>query len=198
MARDYRKKGLDSTGRMILAVLRSRGLPGLSTLELGCGVGGLTIELARSGAISATGMDLSPNMISTAKALAGESDVGGSITFTVGDGARALLPRADVVVLDAVMCCYPDLTALVANTSGSAGKYYAYSIPDDTRLGGRLLRFLLPLQSLLRRRKGFRFYMHPPSKVSALLERRGFTQIFSGTTGYFWLVRVYSALGSGA
>src|SRR3990170_2032141 len=51
--------------------------------------------------------------------------VGDRTSFEVGDGAAVELPTSDIVVLNRVVCCYPDIDALLTNTLAAAGSVYA-------------------------------------------------------------------------
>jgi len=194
MAKDYRLKGLDSTSEAILDFLKGKGLNGLTSLEVGSGVGGLSIEMAKSGVSHARGLDLSKAMVGASRALARESGVDSSVSFELGDGARSVLEPADIVILDAVICCYPDAEGIIRNTSSAAKKYYAFAAPDDGRLLVRFFKVFLPLQRL-RRRKGFRFYVHSLARVQRVLEERGFAEAFRQPSGRIWTVRVFATAG---
>ena len=193
MLKDFRKKGLRKASRVILADLTSRGLKGTTSLELGCGVGGLTVGLLDGGVVAATGLDLSPKMIEVANKLAKESGFMGSATFEVGDGADVPLIRADTVILDSVLCCYPDVGRLVQNSCSAAKKFYAISLPDSRRTVTKLLRRFLPLQSLFRRKSGFRFYVPSLDEILLVLKKNGFTCVFDSAAGYTWSVLVFAA-----
>jgi SAM-dependent methyltransferase len=127
MLEDFRQNGLSDTATTILSALKARGIAGTTSLELGCGVGGLTLRLLREGVTSARGIDLSPKVVDAARSLAAEEGFSGSVTFEVGDGATTPLGKADLVMLDAVICCYPDFPALIGNSSAAARLYYALS-----------------------------------------------------------------------
>jgi SAM-dependent methyltransferase len=195
MLKDYRKEGLSDTAEAIANAVTGQGFAGSTVLELGCGLGALTFELIRRGASSAVGVDLSPRMIHLANSLANEEGLSHSVTFQLGDGASLRLPRSDVVILDAVICCYPDVTSLVDNSSSAAGRYYAISIPDDKRFATMLLRFLLPLQTVIFRRSSFRFFVHPGRQIRERLEGRGFRLMSKSSVGWFWSVLVFAGSG---
>ena len=193
MLDEYRRKGLGVTAESLLSELKHRGLEGAHILELGCGFGALTIELVKGGAISAQGIDLSPKMIETARSLASKAGVSGSTEFLRGDGAKIALVATDIVVLDAVLCCYPDDSALIDNTSSAARNWYAISLPDDRRPLTKLLKLFLPLQSIFLRRGSYRFYIHPIRKVIEILQGRGFTVSLDSAAGRIWSVLIFAA-----
>lgn len=191
MLKDFRKKGLSDTAAAIVDSMGA-GLSGATVLELGCGFGALTMEFIRRGASSAVGVDLSPKMIELGRALATEAGLSQSVSFELGDAAVARLGKSDVVVLDTVICCYPDMASLVDSTSSAARRFYAISIPDDTRLATKLLRLVLPVQSLIFRRGGFRFFIHPTKQIASRLETKGFKLVTRSHTGWIWSVFLFS------
>lgn len=193
MLKDYRKEGLDDTSRVISDTLVSRDLSGSTILELGCGIGALILELLKKGAASAKGLDLSPGMIQLARTLAAEAGVSQRAMFERSDGAVADLPDSDVVILDKVLCCYPDATSLVGNSSGAARRYYIFSLPNDRRGLTRFLRLFLPLQTIFSRRNSFRFFIHSTRQIDEELKTKGFTPVSESAVGWIWSVFVYAA-----
>jgi magnesium-protoporphyrin O-methyltransferase len=193
MLDDYRKNGLGETSSAIAEGLGESGIAGATVLELGCGIGALMLALIRKGAASAVGVDLSPKAIQLARALASESGLSGSVSFEVGDAAVKELRRSDVVILDTVLCCYPDVDALVENSASAAAKYYAFSVPDDRRFATRVLKPLLPLQRLFNRSGGFKFFIHPTRRITQMLEARGFRQVSKSSAGWIWSAFLFAA-----
>lgn len=196
MLEGYRKNGLGHTSVRIANVLAKRGLAGRTVLEPGCGFGALTIELIQRGANSGVGVDLSPKMVELARTLAREKGVSGLASFEEGDAAVADLVKSDIVILDAVFCCYPYATSLVDHTVSAASQYYAFSVPDDRRLATRFLRMFLPLQGVIFRRDGFRFFIHPTQVIRAGLEAKGFRLVSSEKAGWLWSVFLFAAPGA--
>lgn len=193
MLKDFRKKGLSNTATTIADSIGNSALAGATVLELGCGFGALTLEFIRRGATSAVGVDLSPKMIQLAQALAKESGLSRSVSFQLGDAATAELKDSDIVVLDTVLCCYPDVASMVDKTSSATRRYYAFSIPDDGRLATKVLRFLLPLQTMIFRRGGFKFFIHPTARIRERLENRGFKFESKSKVGWIWSVFLFAA-----
>jgi 2-polyprenyl-3-methyl-5-hydroxy-6-metoxy-1,4-benzoquinol methylase len=196
MLEDFKKEGLDDTSLVVSDALGSRGLSGLSILELGCGIGALSLELLKKGATSVRGLDLSSQMIQLARSLASEAGVSEKVAFERGDGAKADLPSSDVVILDKVLCCYPDLIALLDNSTSAARRYYVISLPDESRRATILLRLVLPLQAIFPWRSSFRFFIHPTRKIEERLRIKGFTPVFKSSVGWIWSVFIFAAPGT--
>jgi 2-polyprenyl-3-methyl-5-hydroxy-6-metoxy-1,4-benzoquinol methylase len=136
-----RRRGVGAplTGRM-LAALERVGLEGRSVLDVGCGVGDLALGALARGASSADGIDMSEGAIEQARRLASDRGSADRTSFSVGDGATEGLSRHDVVALNRVLCCYPSVDRLLANSLGAAGAVYAYTAPVHDGALGRINR----------------------------------------------------------
>jgi SAM-dependent methyltransferase len=190
--KDYRDKGLGFTSKAILTALKSRGVSGSTILELGFGPGALTVELLKTGATSAVGIDLSPKMVEAARTLAAKAGVTNSTSFRLGDGAKDPLPASDIVILDTVICCYPDPEALIDNSSSASRRFYTITIPDDRRMLTRILKRFLPLQRLGLRGKKFRFFIHPTKALINRLHDKGFDLLEESKAGWIWSLLVFA------
>lgn len=190
------EKGLGDASRMLVDAIGSQGVKGKSLLEIGPGLGNVTFELLRRGAATATGVDLSHEMANNAKKRSEEAGFSDRTNFGYGNAAEASLPKADIVVLDKVICCYPVLKSLLANSISACGTIYGFSVPNDGRIWGAYLRVAFALERLtlwLRRCKAYS-YLHPTKLIDQTLAQSGFKQVFQSRTG-MWLVRVYAAAG---
>lgn len=173
-ARSYRRKGLGGTSRRILALIRERAAPGDSVLEVGGGIGAIPLELlAADSEASATNVELSTTYESVAATLLRERGLEGRVTRRIGDfvSEAATVPAADVVVLDRVVCCYPDADRLVSAAAAHARRLLVLAFPVDRwwiRLG-------LAVANLLLRVRGstFRAFAHPTQRVIAAAMREG-------------------------
>jgi len=93
--------------RATLAGWLPERLDGRRVLDAGCGTGALAVELARRGA-DVVAVDLSPTLVALAAERAGETTVGGRITFRSGDMLDAALGEFDhVVAMDSLIHYQP-------------------------------------------------------------------------------------------
>jgi SAM-dependent methyltransferase len=191
-----RKGRAASIVRAMLAQLNAAGLEGRSLLDVGCGAGDLALAALERGATRVTGIDLGTGAIATARALAEERGLVDRARFEVGDGSTASLPRADVVVLNRVVCCYRDATALVDNALSVAGYVLALSAPADRGFVGRLNRCLVVMGNgwyALRPRKfrGFRTFVHDLGAIEERVRAAGFAPRYRGRHRLAWDIVVY-------
>lgn len=190
-ANRYRKRGLPPRARKLLRLVEKQiDLRNLQSLEAGAGAGGLTIELARRGAAHARGIDAVRVAIEQAQSLARDFGVTDRTGFAVGDFARMTdQPNADLVILDRVVCCYPDWTPLLENAAACARRVIALSYPADRTLAKIVIRLINAGQAILRRR--FRLQFHSPAAMLGLLARNGFS-VREQQRYWFWEISVAS------
>jgi magnesium-protoporphyrin O-methyltransferase len=82
------------------------------------------------------------------------------------------LPKADIVTLDRVVCCYPDFRRLLKAAAEHSKSAIAFTYPRETwylRIGLRIANFFQRL-----RNDPFRVFLHPVAEMDALLQREGF------------------------
>jgi hypothetical protein len=148
--------------------------------------------LARQGAALARGIDAMPVAIEHARSLARDFGVSDRTNFAVADFAeKADLPKVDLVILDRVVCCYPDWRALLENAAACARRVVAISYPADSTLSRMSIQLINAGQALLRRR--FRLHFHSPAAMLGLLATHGFS-IQTHQRYWFWEIAVASRM----
>lgn len=191
----YRRKGPDATTRMLRDLLTALS-PGSKTLvDIGAGIGVLTCELLHAGFDHATAVDASSAYVACGREEAARRRVAGNIDWVEGDfvDLAPRLPRADVVTLDRVVCCYPAYEPLLTAALDHASHAVGLSYPRDRWY----VRRVMALENGLRWLRGsaFRTFVHPPASMIALLRTRGFRLVGRRTT-VAWTVDVYAKVGS--
>jgi magnesium-protoporphyrin O-methyltransferase len=195
-ARARRKRFAASISAQLLDAIEDAGIADRTVLDLGCGIGDLAIEAVRRGASRARGYDLSARSIAAARVLAAERGVGDRTAFEVGDGARIELAPADVVVLNRVFCCYPDVRALLERSLAAAGSVYAFTIPRSTGLAGRFARLQTRFANGwygVRSAKfgGFRVFVHDIGPIDERVQAAGFRPVRRERRRVAWDLAVY-------
>jgi magnesium-protoporphyrin O-methyltransferase len=182
--------------RALVAALEDAGLQGRTVLDVGCGSGDLALAAISRGAEHATGFDLGPGAIQAARSLAAERGLSERVDFAIGDGATLALPRADVVTLNRVLCCYPHVEGLLTNTLGAAGSVYAFTAPLDQGTRGLWNRFVIGFGNgwyRLRAKKfrGFRAFVHDLAAIDERIRGAGFEPVHHERRG-LWDLAVYA------
>ena len=191
----YRRRGPDDTTRLLLDMLRARGVLGRTLLDVGAGIGVIDHELLRHGLQHAVLVDGSTAYQAAARDEATARGTLDRLSFVEGDFVRVAdrVEPADVVTLDRVVCCYPDVDALVRASSGKAVRLYGLVLPRD-RL---LIRVGLAVVNGWYRLRGraYRAFVHPNARVDALAAEAGFRPTSEATTT-FWRVVLYARAGT--
>ena len=186
----FARKGLEPSQRQLMKGLMSSGFSDASLLDIGCGTGYLHQHLLQAGAKRAVGVDLSAEMLEQARARAREQGLDERIDYREGNFVELadILAPADIVILDKVICCYPDANALVQRSARMAGRVYAFTIPRDCWA----VRFVSVAFSVFLAliRCGFRLYVHDLAAIDRWLTHLGFARVFEECT-FAWLTRLY-------
>lgn len=188
----YRRKGPPRQTRYLLDFIRKTGVKGLTLLDIGGGIGAIQHELFKDGVQSAVDVDASSAYIAAAREEAVRQGYADHVTYLHGNfvDLAAQVERADIVTLDRVICCYPDMKALVGLSSARAGKLYGLIYPQDNilmRLGRYGLNFFMWLQ-----RSKFRFFVHPSAEVDSIVHASGLQRRYHRNVGLVWQVVVYA------
>jgi hypothetical protein len=179
MAKRYRRRGLDKTAREIVRFVETRGLDGASVLEIGGGLGEIQLELLERGAARAVNLELSPAYESEAMRLARQAGVEGRVERRLHDIAvdPAGVEPADIVVLNRVVCCYPDYERLLGAAADRARRLLVFSHPPRNPVS----RLIVAAQNTGFRlmRRDFRVFAHPPEAMIAVLQRHGLRHTYA-------------------
>jgi len=190
----YRGHGPDATTATLVEMIRDRGVSGSSLLDIGGGIGVIDHELLRAGAGHAVLIDASGPAVEMARREARRRGTLDRLEFVDGDfvSRASDVDVADIVTLDRVICCYPDVESLVRLSATRARSLYGLVLPRDRRL----LRWALPLLNAWFRIRGFRYrtFLHANAKVDALVAAAGLRQVRESRT-FMWRVVLYERLG---
>jgi len=189
----YRRNGPERTTRWLIEGLAAGGVEGLSILDIGAGVGAVHLDLLRVGAASAVDVDGSSAYVEAAREEAARQGRADVVRHLAGDFV-ALAPSieaTDLVALDKVVCCYPDMDALIRLSVARARRRYGLVYPRDTwwiRAGERVMNVVFRLA-----RQPIRIWIHPTAAVDAIVRAAGF-RLATHRAGIFWQVAVYERL----
>ena len=85
----YKSKGLDKRARRLVAAVARAGIDGASVLDVGSGLGLVSLELLSRGAAMATLADASPAYLQAAREEASERGIADRLQFVVDGGLSA-------------------------------------------------------------------------------------------------------------
>jgi magnesium-protoporphyrin O-methyltransferase len=183
-ARRFRKKGLPLRSRKLInAIQQAVGLEGKTSLEVGAGIGAVTVTLLQRGVTRASIVDASMAYVATARDLATNMGLAERLEIANGDFVEiaGAMQAVDVVVMDRVVCCYPAWQDLIEAATQKAGRAIAFTWPRDVwwnRVGTAVINAFLRM-----RNPPFRVFVHPTQQMRALLESRGLSSRVAGYRG---------------
>ena len=187
VAKRARRRGTDPAASQMVDFLAQDDLTGATVLEIGGGVGEISVELLRRGAESATIAELSTAYDEEARRLAGDAGVADRVHRRIVDVAATpdAVERADLVVLHRVVCCYPDHPRLLGAAAGRAGHRLAFSHPPRNLVTRTLTA--IENSTLALTRKRLRVFLHPPQAMLDVLAANGLAPVFAHR-GRMWHV----------
>jgi hypothetical protein len=186
-ARRYRRRGLDATSRRIVEYITAQGIEGRTVLEVGGGIGAVQIELLKAGAARARSVELTPTYEEVATVLLREQGLEDRVERSVLDFAMGstAVEAADIVIMNRVVCCYPDMPLLAGAGAEHARELFVLSYPRRSWW----IRFALGFANLMLwlTRRQFKIFAHPPAQILATSEGHGLRTVLN-ERGLLWTV----------
>jgi hypothetical protein len=163
-------------------------------LEVGGGAGTLQVELLRAGAASALNVELTPTYEKEAQGLLRQFGLADRVERRLADFTEvgAGISPADMVVLNRVVCCYPDMPRLAGAAADRTRGILVLSFPKVTWWTRALLGMGNALLRLLRWE--FQIFLHRPELIQRSVERHGLHPA-TRRTGRFWQVMAFDGPG---
>ncbi len=187
---DYRANGAQGSTRRLLDGLIAQGVEAATLLDIGGGVGVVQLELLKAGAASSVDVDASGPFIDVARTEAVERGFGEQTSYRHGDfvALAGEVEAADVVTLDRVICCYPDVIGLVSRSAEHARRLYGLVYPIDrwqTRVVATVLNFITRLSG-----NEYRMHIHRTALVERLVRQAGLEPSYHHR-GWVWQTVIY-------
>jgi magnesium-protoporphyrin O-methyltransferase len=180
----------------VRAAVRNTGTTDFTHLDICGGVGVLQHELARDGATHTTAVDASRPYLELLREAAAERRYEARQTRIEGEFTEVAesVEPATVVTLDKVICCYPDMVALVRASARKAVVLYGIVVPRDAawvRASVGLANWFL--RNALRRQ--FQAFAHSHGAIDGVCAEEGLSLDWDDP-GLFWCVRLYHRAGA--
>ncbi|MGB1249955.1 MAG: class I SAM-dependent methyltransferase [Candidatus Promineifilaceae bacterium] len=193
-AKKYLRRGLDTRAEKLIAFVSDKLAKDATVLEVGCGAGGVHQELLRRQvAVAAVGVDASSSYLAAAQENAGTLGLVDQVVYLHGDFAQSaeFNTHADLVLLDRVICCYPDLQALLGKAAAHTQQYLAISFPID-RWWVRLVHHIGDL-ALKLTGSGYHPYVHAYEDIVAVAAAAGLQPVHSARR-HIWQIAVFERI----
>jgi magnesium-protoporphyrin O-methyltransferase len=181
----YRRKGLCTIEREMVAAIPAWALDGARVLEIGGGIGTIQAELLAAGAGRGEIVELVAAYEPYARELAREKGLENRSAFRVVDVLEQpeLVAPADLVVLNRVVCCTPDGVRLTGVAARLAARMLVLSFPRDRFLMRVFMRVANTVFGLMGR--SFRAFVHPRASLYGAAQAEGMQLVGTGR-GVVW------------
>jgi magnesium-protoporphyrin O-methyltransferase len=180
----WRTRGLRPTTQELIEAIGAQGVEGATVLDVGAGVGAVHVALLEAGAASAIDVDASREYLAAARAEADRRGLVDRVTYRYGDIVElaADTPPTDVVTLDAVICCYPFLSALMAAVVSVNPRLIGLTYPRDAWW---MLAFMW-LYNLVHtlRRSPAHYFPHRHRELRNFMTAAGYAEIYDGGSAW--------------
>lgn len=188
--RRFAKKGFEPSQQQLMDGITQANFADKTLLEIGCGVGHLHQCLLEQGAQHAVGIELATEMIVEATDWAKQRGLENKTKYREGDFIEiaSTIETADIVIMDKVVCCYPDADSLIHRSLEKCRESIALTYPRKTwytRFGVQLLALIMKLLG-----SNFRPYVHDPIQIEQWITEQGFKKIVQNQT-VIWLSQIY-------
>lgn len=189
--RRYQRHGATGTTRQLIDALTSANVAGMTLLDIGGGIGVIQHELHAAGVVGITGVDASRAYLAMARREAERRGYAGDARYVYGDfvALAEQIEAADIVTLDRVVCCYPDMEALMRSAAARAGRFLGLVYPRAswwTKAGVAMLNLFPRLRG-----DAFRSFVHPTAAVEGVAAANGLRRIVHHEGG-IWQVVVFA------
>lgn len=189
----YHKKGPSKSTRYLIDFLVTNGIEDKTLLDIGGGVGTIQHELLKNGLDSVISVEASLAYSEVSKDEAKRQGHTDKISFFHGDfvDLSVNIPMTDIVTLDRVICCYPNMEKLVNSSLSQTREYYAVVYPHDTwwmKVGiaiGNLIQGI--------KRSRYRGFIHSKKAFHRVVEAHNFKKCYSHRTT-FWQVEIFQRI----
>lgn len=177
---NWQKRGPRRTTQELINAIRGQGVEGSVVLDIGAGVGAIHTALLEAGAASAVDVDASREYLAVARAEAERRGLAGRVEYRYGDVVELAVDLApsDIVTLDSVVCCYPNLPALLHAALTSRPRLVGLIYPRDVWWMLVFMRLVNVVESLKHGSEGY--FAHRHRDVRALITGAGYSEIHDG------------------
>ncbi len=187
----YTRRGPSKTTKLLIGALAGEEPDGMTLLDVGGGIGAVGYGLMDGGRLSsAVGVDASPAYVTVAREEAERRGLGDRFSHRIADlvDVAPEIEPADLVSMDRVLCCYPDVGRLLTAAATLARRRLGLVYPLD-RWWIRVL-MVIPNTYCRLTRNPFRAYVHDADLVRETAERTGLALESRQRVG-IWLVELY-------
>jgi 2-polyprenyl-3-methyl-5-hydroxy-6-metoxy-1,4-benzoquinol methylase len=186
----YQNRGVTGTTKILVNFFETADLGGKTLLDIGGGVGIIQHELIKNGITKAISVEASTAYNKASKVEAKARGHTNSIKYIEGDFVTSSIdvPDVDIVTLERVICCYPNMKDLVSKSLDHTKEFYGIVYPR----GNIILKIGTSLLNLYQKISGkeYRSYVHSQKEFYEITKEKGFNKILGKKRG-IWIVEIF-------
>jgi hypothetical protein len=193
----YHKYGPRKSSRILSSLIEQhRSQQDVSLCDVGSGIGSIAHAFLNGNSTAVTVVETSSAYIKASEEEAQKRGTHDRITYHHGDYVHLAyeIGSHDLMCLDRVLCCYPNMDSLVGLSAINTKSLLAIVIPRDTAFHRILIgtfHIIHSLWNLLRpSAPPPPFYMHRLSDINETIKWCGLVPLVSKTT-FFWRIALY-------
>lgn len=185
----YKRKGPNKTTKRLLQILSPLTNTTSSLLDIGGGVGVIQHEFIKLTNGNTTDVDASLEYIEQAKKIAEENDTKDQMCFIYADfvDIHSTVEVHDIVTMEKVVCCYPDIDKLLIESTAKADQYFAFVYPIKNILSQTF--FFTGNLYMTIKKNPFRIFLHDEKKMIKSIEDQGF-ELLKKSNVFPWKIAV--------
>lgn len=172
----YRRQGADRTTQALIDAIVATGVEGATLLDIGGGIGAIQLALLEAGATRAVSVDATEAYVTAAREEAERRGLADRTDGRVGlfEALAPELEPADVVTLDRVVCCDPDLPGLLTEVAQHARRVVGLVYPREAWWNRFAARVAAAWGWVTR--DPTRWHLHRHAEIEAILGHAGFVR----------------------
>jgi hypothetical protein len=170
----YRSHGVEGATKALVDAIKDEGIAGATLLDIGGGIGAIQLELLGNGLAKSDSVDATEAYVAVARAEADRRGYAERATHRFGtlNDLASEIEAADIVTLDKVICCDPNVDELLDMVSSKARRMVGLIYPRVTwwnKLASRLIAAWCWIT-----RDSTRWHIHSEAELDRRLRAAGF------------------------
>lgn len=187
----YNNKGPEKSTKYLIQAISDEKIQNATLLDIGGGIGAIPFELFNKGLQNVIHADASTAYQKVCSDEAFRRNLSEKFTFIHGDAVelKDQLPMCEIVTLDRVLFCYPDVEKLIEASISKSKQVYGVVYPRNRfyiKIGTRLINLWFRIK-----KSQFRTYMHDEEFIDQIINEHGFVKLSRKTT-FLWQSVVYT------
>jgi len=153
-----------------------------SVIDVGAGPGIILLEMIEKGVESGVAVDLSKEMCIEAERRVKSNQLEDRVEVIQGSFLEMDTPKTEGVSLHMVLCCHPDLEAMLRRSMKNDPKIVAITVPRSFWILRHFVNLVMNIKDFFS--KGFRFFVYKEADIISQMDQGGYKLIDRISKGF--------------